>query len=64
MTIPDLDAATPEQLAPVLHAAIRRLGQLGRNGAVALAKLVEDDDVDFDEATGWIADVAAGGVRD
>lgn len=64
MTIPDLNTATAEQLAPVLCAAMQRLGQLGRTGAVALAKLLEDDDTDFDEAASWIGEVAAGGVRD
>ncbi|WP_263588853.1 hypothetical protein [Sphingopyxis sp. GC21] len=63
MNIPNLDTASPEVLAPILHAAIQRLGQLGRTGAVALAALVEDDDADFDEAASWIADIAAGGLR-
>ncbi len=64
MSTSDIDTATPEQLAPVLYAAIQRLGQLGRDGAVALAALVEDDDADFDEAAEWIGDIAAGGLRD
>ena len=63
MNIPNLDTTSPEVLAPILHAAIQRLGQLGRTGAVALAALVEDDDADFDEAASWIADIAAGGLR-
>ena len=62
MTQSDIDTATPQQLAPILHAALQRLGQLGREGAIALATLVEDDDADFDEAASWIADVAAGGL--
>ena len=49
MTTSDIDTATAEQLAPVLYAAIQRLGQFGRTGAVALAALVEDDDADFEE---------------
>ncbi len=64
MTIADLDTASPEQLAPILHAALQRLGQLGREGAVALARLVEDDDADIDEAAEWIADLAGGNLRD
>ena len=48
MTTSDIDTATAEQLAPVAYAAIQRLGQLGRTGAVALAALVEDDDADFE----------------
>lgn len=64
MKISDIDTATPEQLAPVLLAALQRLGQLGRNGAIALAALVDDANADFDEASGWIEEVAAGNVRD
>ncbi|MCG2841253.1 hypothetical protein L6Q21_09700 [Sandaracinobacter sp. RS1-74] len=64
MTISDLDTATPAQLAPVLLAALQRLGQLGRSGAVALAAIVEDNDTDFDEAASWVGDVADGGLRD
>ena len=64
MTTSDIDTATPEQLAPVLYAAMQRLGQLGRTGAVALAALVEDDDPDFEEASSWIGDVAAGDLRE
>lgn len=64
MKIDDIDTLTPVQLAPVLRAAIQRLGQLGRTGAVALAAVVEDDDGDFDEGAEWVTDVAAGGVRD
>jgi len=64
MTISDIDTATPEQLAPILYAAIERLGQLGRTGAVALAALVEDDDADFEEASSWISDIADGGLRE
>jgi len=64
MTTDDIDNATPEQLAPVLYAAIQRLGQLGREGAVAVAPLVADDDADFDEGASWIEDIAAGGLRD
>ncbi|WIW89614.1 hypothetical protein K3M67_06555 [Sphingobium sp. V4] len=64
MTTADIDNATPEQLAPVLYAAVQRLGQLGREGAVAVAPLVGDDDADFDEGASWIEDIAAGGLRD
>lgn len=64
MKIEALATATPEALAPVLLAAIQRLGQLGRNGAVALAALVDDGDADFDEAAEWLADVAAGKLSD
>ncbi|ETI64134.1 hypothetical protein PX699_15395 [Sphingobium sp. H39-3-25] len=63
MKIDEIDTASPEQLAPILHAALQRLGQLGRTGAVALAALVGDDDADFDEASGWIEDIASGGLR-
>lgn len=64
MKIENLPTATPEALAPVLLAAIQRLGQLGRTGAVALAALVDDGDGDFDEAAEWIADIAAGKLSD
>jgi hypothetical protein len=64
MTTTDIDTATAEQLAPILYAAIQRLGQLGRTGAVALAALVEDDDADFEEASSWIGDIAAGDLRE
>lgn len=64
MQLSDIDTATPQQLAPVLLAAIQRLGQLGRTGAVALGAVVEDDDGDFDEGSSWIEDVASGGLRD
>jgi len=59
-----IETATPEDLAPVLLSALQRLGQLGRDGAVALTRLVADDDADFDEAAEWIADIAAGGLQD
>lgn len=58
------ETATPEDLAPVLLSALQRLGQLGREGAVALSRLVADDDADFDEAAEWISDIAAGGLRE
>jgi len=64
MTTAEIDTATPDQLAPVLYTAIQRLGQLGREGAAALAPLVADDDADFDEGASWIEDIAAGGLRD
>lgn len=60
MKIDDIAVADAEALAPVLLAAIQRLGQLGRSGAVALARQVEDGDADFDEAAGWIEEIAAG----
>ncbi|MFA7603340.1 MAG: hypothetical protein WCY29_10065 [Novosphingobium sp.] len=63
MRISEIETANPEALAPVLLAAIQRLGQLGRNGALALASLLEDDDSDFDEAAEWIADIASGGLK-
>lgn len=59
-----IDTATSNELAPVLLSALQRLGQLGREGALALAHLVDDDDADFDEASEWIADIAAGGLRE
>lgn len=64
MTTSDIDIATAEQLAPVVYAAIQRLGQLGRTGAVALASLVEDEDADFEEGASWIGDIAAGDLRE
>lgn len=60
MKIDDIDTASPEALAPVLLACLQRLGQLGRNGAIALARLVDDGDADFDEAAEWIGDIANG----
>ena len=64
MNFTDLSTAGPEQLAPALLAALQRLGELGRDGAVALARLVADDDGEFDEAADWIADIAAGDLRE
>lgn len=64
MNISSLATATPGELAPILLAGLQRLGQLGREGAVALAHLVDDADADFDEAAEWIADIAGGGVRE
>lgn len=64
MKIEDIEMAQPDALAPVLLATIQRLGQLGRDGAVALAAIVDDGDADFDEAADWIADIAAGKLRD
>lgn len=60
----DLDTADPDTLAPMVLAAVQRLGQLGREGALALVRLVEDDDADFDEAASWIADIARGGLSE
>lgn len=48
----------------LLLATIQRLGQLGRNGAIALAALVDEGDTDFEEAPEWIADIAARRLRD
>jgi len=59
-----IENATPEELAPILLSALQRMGQLGREGAVALARLVADDDGDFDEAAEWIEEIAAGGLRE
>lgn len=64
MNIDEIGAANPDALAPAGLAALQRLGQLGRGGAIALAKLVTDDDVDFHEAASWIADIAAGALSD
>ena len=64
MKLQDIDTATPEALAPYLLKALQRLGQLGREGAVALAALVEDDDADLDEANEWLTDIVDGGLRD
>ncbi len=64
MRISDIHLASADELAPVLIEALQRLGQLGRAGAVALAALVEDGDADFDEAAGWIEQVASGGLTD
>ena len=64
MKISDIETASPEALAPVLLTGLQRLGQLGRNGAVALARLVEEDDADLEEAVEWLADIAAGSLRE
>ncbi len=64
MPIPNLDAADADTLAPIALAAIQRLGQLGRAGALALARLVADGDADFDEAASWITDIASGALKD
>ncbi|MCF8709945.1 hypothetical protein [Rhizorhapis sp. SPR117] len=59
-----IENATPDELAPILLSALQRMGQLGRDGAMALARLVADDDGDFDEAAEWIEEIAAGGLRE
>lgn len=59
-----IENATSDELAPILLSALQRMGQLGREGAVALARLVADDDGDFDEAAEWIEEIAAGGLRE
>jgi len=64
MPVANLETASADRLVPVLHAALQRLGQLGREGAVALARRVADEDADFDEAAEWIADVASGALRE
>jgi len=64
MNVSDISNATPDELAPILLAALHRLGEHGRTGAAALARLVEDDDADFDESAEWIADIAGGGLRE
>jgi hypothetical protein len=64
MNIFDIQVATPEQLAPHLLAALQRLGELGRDGAVALDALVEDGDAYFDEGAGWIGSIVAGDLGD
>ena len=64
MKFTDLSTDGPEQLAPALLAALQRLGEIGREGAVALARLVADDDGEFDEAADWIADIASGSLRE
>ncbi|MEA3390578.1 hypothetical protein KNJ79_20050 [Sphingopyxis indica] len=64
MKISDIETADPEALAPVLLTLLQRLGQLGRNGAIALARLVEEDDADVEEALEWLADIAAGSLRE
>jgi len=64
MTIDTIDMASPEELAPILLVCLQRLGQHGRDGALALARLVADDDGDFDEAADWIAEIAAGALID
>lgn len=64
MKLSEIETASPDALAPVLLAAIQRLGQLGRNGAIALASLTEESDADVEEAAEWIVDVAAGKLRE
>lgn len=64
MPISPIDHATPGELAPVLLTALQRLGRLGRESAVALARLVADDDGDFNEAADWIEEIAAGRLRE
>lgn len=64
MQISEIQAAGADELAPFLPAALQRMGQLGREGAIALARLVEGDDADLDEAGEWITDIIDGGLRD
>lgn len=60
MTIDDIATASPKALAPILLATIQRLGEHGRDGAVALARILDDGDADFDEGAAWIEDIASG----
>ena len=64
MKIDDIPVASAEALAPILLACIQRLGEHGREGAIALARILEDDDADFDEGASWIEDVASGGCKE
>src|SRR3546814_17891619 len=64
MQTSQIDTATPDELAPVLLLALGRLGQLGRPGAIPLARRLEDDDADIDEAAKWIAELTPGGRRE
>ncbi len=64
MKLHDIETATPEALAPFLLAALKRLGQLGRDGAVALASIAEESDADLDEANEWLTEIVDGGLRD
>lgn len=65
MNIDEVGAANPDTLAPATLAALQRLGQLGRDGAIALAKLVtDDDDAFFHKAASWIADITSGALSD
>jgi hypothetical protein len=57
-TLDDVDNMNDDDLAPLLHACIQRLGQLGRSAATALAAQVDDDDDDFHEGAGWIEEIA------
>jgi hypothetical protein len=60
MQLPNTDNMSPDELAPLLLACLQRLGQLGREGATALAAQVDDGDADFDEAADWVSDISAG----
>ncbi len=62
MKIETIESADPETLAPLLLAALQRLGQHGRPGAIALSQLVADDDGEFDEGASWISSIAQGEI--
>lgn len=65
MDIPaQISEMTPEQLAPVLVAALARMGQLGRQGSEALIAEMRRDEKAFEEnlrsdvqeAISWLVD--------
>lgn len=60
MTISDIDDATLEQLAPILHMAIQRLGELGRPGSIVLAALIDSEDIDFNFGYFWLDSINEG----
>lgn len=64
MNASQIPFAKADELAPLLLATLQRLGELGREGAVALARIVDDGDADFDEAAEWIATIADGDLRE
>ena len=62
MNISEVGAADPDTLAPAALAALQRLAQSSRDGAIPMARLVTDDDADFNKAASWIADITAGAI--
>ncbi len=64
MKVSQIPFATADELVPLLLATLQRLGELGREGAVALARIVDDGDADFDEAADWIETIADGSLRE
>ena len=50
---------TAGELAEVAVAVVEQMGRLGRDAAVAVARVLPGDMADFDEGASWIEDISA-----